>query len=52
LVKMGYIFNQVDQLASRALLALSPGAVNQDIEHLPFKRIQRPMFPMDRAIMG
>jgi microcystin degradation protein MlrC len=39
-------------MARRALLALSPGAVNQDIENLPFKRIQRPMFPMDKEVMG
>ncbi|MCX6048007.1 MAG: M81 family metallopeptidase [Chloroflexi bacterium] len=51
-VKMGYLVPEVDQMASRALLALSPGAVNQDIEHLPFQRIQRPMFPMDRGTMG
>jgi microcystin degradation protein MlrC len=50
-VKMGYLAPEVAQLARRALLALSPGAVNQDIEHLPYKRIQRPMFPMDRETM-
>ncbi len=50
-VKMGYLVPEVDQLARRALLALSPGAVNQDIENLPYKRIQRPMFPMDKTIM-
>lgn len=48
-VKMGYLVPEVDQMAGRALLALSPGAVNQDIENLPYKRIQRPMFPMDRG---
>ena len=51
-VKMGYLVPEVDQMAQRALLALSPGAVNQDIENLPYKRIQRPMFPMDREVMG
>lgn len=51
-VKMGYLVPEVAALATRALLALSPGAVNQDIEHLPFQRIRRPMFPMDRARMN
>ncbi|MEZ4865590.1 MAG: M81 family metallopeptidase [Caldilineaceae bacterium] len=51
-VKMGYLVPEVDQMARRALLALSPGAVNQDIENLPYQRIQRPMFPMDRGMMG
>lgn len=50
-VKMGYLVPEVDVLARRALLALSPGAVNQDIEHLPYQRIRRPMFPMDRLLM-
>lgn len=50
-VKMGYLVPEVAQMARRALLALSPGAVNQDIENLPYKRIQRPMFPMDRETM-
>jgi microcystin degradation protein MlrC len=29
-------------------MALTPGGVDQDIVHLPFKRIQRPMFPFDK----
>lgn len=51
-VKMGYLVPEIAQLARRALLSLSPGAVNQDIEHLPYKRIRRPMFPMDRETIG
>lgn len=47
-VKMGYLVPEINQLAQRALLALSPGAVNQDIENLSYKRIRRPMYPMDR----
>ena len=47
-VKMGYLVPEINQLAKRALLALSPGAVNQDIENLPYQRLQRPMYPMDR----
>jgi len=30
------------------LLALTPGGVDQNIEQLPYHRIQRPMFPMDK----
>jgi microcystin degradation protein MlrC len=47
-VKIGYLEPELKQLAAKNLLALSPGAVNQDIESLPFKRIQRPVFPLDR----
>ena len=30
-----------------AFLALTPGAVNQDIPSLPFHRVQRPVYPLD-----
>ena len=29
------------------IMALTPGGVDQDIERLDYKRINRPMFPMD-----
>ena len=32
------------------VMALTPGGVDQDIEHLPYKRIQRPIFPFDRSM--
>ena len=33
--------------ARHALLALTPGAVNQDIPALTFQRVLRPIFPLD-----
>jgi len=27
---------------------LPPGGVDQNIEQLPYRRVQRPMFPMDK----
>lgn len=29
------------------LMALTPGGVDQDLFRLPYKRIQRPMYPFD-----
>jgi microcystin degradation protein MlrC len=29
-------------------MALTPGGVDQDLARLPYKRITRPMFPLDR----
>ena len=29
-------------------MALTPGGVDQDLERLPYKRIKRPMFPLDK----
>lgn len=46
-VKIGYLEPELKELAAKSLLALSPGAVNQDIAGLPYKRIRRPMFPFD-----
>jgi microcystin degradation protein MlrC len=46
-VKIGYLVPDLKQAAPRALLALSPGAVDQAIERLPFKRVRRPMYPLD-----
>ena len=46
-VKIGYLVPELKALAQRAYLALSPGAVNQDIVALPFERIQRPCYPFD-----
>ena len=30
------------------LMALTPGGVDQDLERLGYKRINRPMFPLDK----
>lgn len=46
-VKVGYLVPELKALAATALLALSPGAVDQDITRLPYQRIQRPMYPFD-----
>lgn len=46
-VKIGYLVPDLKRVAPRALLALSPGAVDQAIERLPFQRVRRPIFPLD-----
>lgn len=46
-VKVGYLVPDLKRMASKAFLALSPGAVNQDIVALPYKRIGRPIYPLD-----
>jgi microcystin degradation protein MlrC len=47
IVKIGYLEPELKRLARRSLLALSPGAVNQDLGSRPFERIRRPMYPLD-----
>ena len=47
-VKIGYLEPELYAMRADWIMALTPGGVDQDIEHLPYKRIQRPMFPMDK----
>ena len=46
-VKIGYLEPELRQLAKGALLALTPGAVDQDIPRLPYRRVGRPVYPLD-----
>jgi microcystin degradation protein MlrC len=47
-VKIGYLEPELYAMQKGWLLALTPGGVNQDLESLPYKRIKRPMFPLDK----
>lgn len=49
-VKIGYLEPELKAMAAKALLAFSPGAVNQDIVHLYYQKIGRPMFPFDSGM--
>jgi microcystin degradation protein MlrC len=49
--KWGYLEPELKAAASAAFQALTPGAVNQDIESLSFGRVQRPVFPLDRDMV-
>jgi microcystin degradation protein MlrC len=46
-VKIGYLVPELRQMARHALLALTPGAVNQDIPSLPYRRVVRPIYPLE-----
>lgn len=50
LVKIGYLEPQLYDMQKDWLLALTPGGVDQYLDRLPYKRIQRPMFPLDRKM--
>ncbi|WP_254090245.1 M81 family metallopeptidase [Dawidia soli] len=47
-VKLGYLVPELYDMRADWIMALTPGGVDQDLERLPFKRIQRPMFPFDK----
>ncbi|MBX3253183.1 MAG: M81 family metallopeptidase [Chitinophagaceae bacterium] len=49
-VKIGYLEPELYNMRADWLLALTPGGVDQDLERLPYKRIKRPMFPLDKEM--
>lgn len=47
-VKIGYLVPELYDMRADWIMALTPGGVDQDLERLGFKRINRPMFPFDK----
>lgn len=47
-VKIGYLEPDLYNMRADWLLALTPGGVDQDLLRLGYKRIKRPMFPLDK----
>ena len=46
-VKQGYIFPYLKDLAEFYVMSLTDGPTLQDTAHLPFKKVMRPMYPID-----
>ena len=49
-VKIGYLQPELYAMQADWIMALTPGGVDQDLFRLPYKRIQHPMFPFDKAM--
>jgi microcystin degradation protein MlrC len=47
-VKIGYLVPELYNMRADWIMALTPGGVDQDLERLVYKRIIRPMFPLDK----
>ncbi|WP_247235646.1 M81 family metallopeptidase [Telluribacter sp. SYSU D00476] len=47
-VKIGYLEPELYNMRADWLLAITPGGVDQNLERLPYKRINRPMYPFDK----
>ncbi|NID12157.1 M81 family metallopeptidase [Fibrivirga algicola] len=47
-VKIGYLQPELYDMQKDWIMALTPGGVDQDLFRLPYKRIERPMFPFDK----
>lgn len=46
-VKEGYLFQGLRDIAPKAIMALTPGFANQTLESLEYKHVRRPIFPLD-----
>ncbi|RRB04706.1 M81 family metallopeptidase [Larkinella rosea] len=46
-VKIGYLEPELYAMQVGWIMALTPGGVDQDLFRLPYKRIKRPIFPLD-----
>jgi microcystin degradation protein MlrC len=49
-VKIGYLEPELYAMRADWIMALTPGGVDQDLERLTYKRIERPMFPFDKTM--
>lgn len=49
-VKIGYLVPELYDMRGDWIMALTPGGVDQDLNRLGYKRIKRPMFPLDSTM--
>lgn len=47
-VKIGYLVPELYNMRADWIMALTPGGVDQDLERLGYKRINRPMYPLSK----
>ncbi len=47
-VKLGYLTAMHKKVAARAIMALSSGSSNEILESLPYQKVTRPLYPLDR----
>ncbi|MCP4900961.1 MAG: M81 family metallopeptidase [bacterium] len=50
IVKIGYLVPELYDMRADWIMALTPGGVDQDLERLEYRRIMRPMFPLDKEM--
>ncbi|MEX0599026.1 MAG: M81 family metallopeptidase [Rhodothermales bacterium] len=46
-VKLGYLFQGLRDIAPRTIMALTPGFAYQVVENLPYEQVRRPIYPLD-----
>jgi microcystin degradation protein MlrC len=48
-LKRGYLTTEFAQIAPRSILAFTPGCTNCRVGEMAFRRVNRPMYPLDMA---
>ena len=48
-VKLGYLWDALRPLATRAIIALTPGATCEVLEKVPYRHLSRPIYPLDKG---
>ena len=48
MIKLGYLTEEWYDIQKGWMMAHTRGGVDQDIENLPYKRLIRPIFPLDK----
>jgi microcystin degradation protein MlrC len=51
IVKLGYLYPGLRDIAPRTIMALTPGFANQTIEDLHYKSVRRPIYPLDPEML-
>jgi microcystin degradation protein MlrC len=46
-VKLGYLEPCFRKIAARAIMATSKGCSNELLETIPYKKVRRPLYPLD-----
>lgn len=46
--KLGYLTDDHRKVAGRSIMALTKGSTNEDLKTLKYKKIKRPIFPLDK----
>ncbi len=49
IVKQGYIFPEIKAMSKLSIMSLTKGATDQKVERITFKKVMRPMFPLDET---
>ncbi len=47
--KLGYLTAPHEEVSKRSIMALSKGSTNEDLKTLPYKKVPRPLFPLDKG---